>query len=349
MNIITNRILFNSYLIVIILFCSHVHADDSLSVIRYYVWDFHSPNIDSAELLKSFTDDFEEALIKTKIGTALQRRQFEALFQQKEKERRIRNLDAIPRQTLKSLHVLRANVVVFGEVIDDKDSGQLKISVNFESFDSRILAKESILLLRGKRYDAESREDTMDKLVLKVFLTLKVIPTSKSIFQKAIEIKDQMSTLFSGGSHTPTTANSLADPSCGGQVLSVSNGSTVPLSGNNAILRPANSDCLFGPPGENLKVYFQLCNNPMTGVSAFEIRHSSNALDGRNTKVFSKVEMSFVGNGSYSFRPMFESKKSFGNLRVSTKGLPIKGIKQLRLDISGKPGYQLKLCSININ
>ncbi len=141
----------------------------SISTMQFYVWDFHSSNIDSMVLLKDFTDAFEEALIKTRLGTALQRRQYSALFQQQQNETKISSLSSIPPRALDNLSALRAKVVIFGEVVDDKESGQIKISVNFESFDSRILAKESIFLQRGKRFDAESRRNLMGELVSKLF------------------------------------------------------------------------------------------------------------------------------------------------------------------------------------
>jgi len=62
---------------------------------------------------------------------------------------------------------LKVDAVIFGEITDDFDSGQLQIRVSAESFDERILLQESILFPRGLRQNLQPRQDSMRALVKK--------------------------------------------------------------------------------------------------------------------------------------------------------------------------------------
>ena len=164
----------NVFLVVAIFFFLTVNTTerakaDSLTGTSYYVWDFSSPNNGLKSTLACFTGDFEEALINSRQGTALERRSYAKLFNQIENEKQIQGLDSIPSPALKDLKALEADFVVFGEVIDDKEGGKIKITVSFQRFNSEIFKKNSVYLDRGKRFDPESRKNIMEELVNNIF------------------------------------------------------------------------------------------------------------------------------------------------------------------------------------
>ena len=136
---------------------------------KVYVWDFMTRERERNAITANFTEEFEEALIQAKKCKVFDRRNYDRLLSQKDAEKAILNIQGISAISLDSLKAHQANVVVFGEVDDDLESGQVKITIIFQTFDSKILCKESIHLLRGKRLDPESRETAMKSLVKKLF------------------------------------------------------------------------------------------------------------------------------------------------------------------------------------
>jgi hypothetical protein len=132
-----------------------------------YAWEFTTSNNEINSLTKSFTNEFEEELIQSKIFTVLERRNFNKLLSHKDNERAILKIEDIPTNTLDSLKFKQANSVIFGEVFDDIESGQVKITATLQKFDGTSVSKNSVDLSRGKRFDAESRREKMKELVEK--------------------------------------------------------------------------------------------------------------------------------------------------------------------------------------
>ncbi len=154
---------------VMVVWCGSALGEENiLNGKRYYVWDFSAGNDDLNDLAILFTDEFEEALINTRLGIPLERRNYAKLFMQKESEIEIASFEMITDSDLDQLKTLQANFVIFGSVQDDVEGGVIKISVSVQAFDSRVLAKESVLLTRGKRFDTESRQKSMDNLANKL-------------------------------------------------------------------------------------------------------------------------------------------------------------------------------------
>lgn len=168
--------------LVVIFYLNNASAQtDILNDKSVYVWDFATRDSKTNTLTTSFTEEFEEALIKSRQCRVLERRNYARLFAQKENENGILNLEQISKSKIENLKFLQAEVVIFGEIFDDTDGGHLKISVSVQDFQANILAKESILLSRGKRYDVESRQDAMKKLVKQLASSQKITSPTLSI------------------------------------------------------------------------------------------------------------------------------------------------------------------------
>ena len=289
--------------------------------------------------MKSFTDAFEEELIKSRRGTPLQRREYRRLFAQRSSEIQVRGIDSISGSSLEALKNLSADVVIFGEVTDDTESGEVQISVRIEGFQTQIGPKDSVLLKRGLRKDISSRQVAMKQLVTKILAQM--VPLRSSQSEDINKVKNT-AVRFSG---------SLSDPSCGGYIYSVSKGSLEPFSGYNAILNPSNNDCILGPKGRGMEVHVQLCPEAATkGVSTIAITKGDIALAGIKGGVYASVKASGAALNGENFRPIFKPKKSFSDdVTLRSKGSPIKGLQKLKIEISGKSNFQLQICSIEVN
>lgn len=135
---------------------------------RVYIWDFVNNDGQQTDLTARITSEFEEALIEAKCFQVLERRRFDKLLAHIKNEKAIADLNDISRVSQGEVKkITNAQVVVFGRVDDDVDSGQIKISVSFQHFDSSKEVK-SVRIPRGQRLDAESRENAMKKLVKEI-------------------------------------------------------------------------------------------------------------------------------------------------------------------------------------
>ena len=130
-----------------------------------YVWDFTSQDSTMDDIVDKLTVEFEEALIKKGCYVVLERRKYDRLISQKDNERSILNIEGISSTTLDSLKFYKAALVIFGEVYDDIESGEIKVTVSFQAFNGEKIKQQSILFRRGLRIDAKSREKEMEKLV----------------------------------------------------------------------------------------------------------------------------------------------------------------------------------------
>ncbi|GAK50697.1 hypothetical protein U14_01930 [Candidatus Moduliflexus flocculans] len=129
-----------------------------------YVWDFGTRNGEKNELTDNFTVEFEDALIQANCYSVLERRNYDRLMSQKDNERAIMTVEGISDYSLQNLQVLEANAVIFGEVYDDVQSGEIKITALVQAFDGQKLTTKSVKLSRGKRLDMGSREESMQEL-----------------------------------------------------------------------------------------------------------------------------------------------------------------------------------------
>ena len=130
-----------------------------------YVWEFANRDGTVDETTKSLTEEFEEALIQSGCCTILQRRNYAALFEQRQNERAIMKRENLPEAAVNSLKTLEANAVAFGEVYKDLQGGVVRISVNFETFESTIYAKTSALLPPYDYVNPFKRKEIMAELL----------------------------------------------------------------------------------------------------------------------------------------------------------------------------------------
>jgi hypothetical protein len=71
------------------------------------------------------------------------------------------------------LKVARAEAIVFGSVDHDVESGEYKVSVSLQRFDSTKMLADSVRIGQGKIDDAETREKAMSVLVKKLCPTIR--------------------------------------------------------------------------------------------------------------------------------------------------------------------------------
>ena len=135
---------------------------------RVYVWDFVDNNGQQTELTDRITSEFEEALIQAKCYQVVERRNVDKLLAHIKNEKAIAELDDLSKKSQGEVKkITNAQIVVFGKVDDDVASGEYKITVTFQHFDSSKEVK-SIRIKRGRILDIESREEAMNKLVKEI-------------------------------------------------------------------------------------------------------------------------------------------------------------------------------------
>ena len=142
-------------------------AAGTLDSIRCYVWDFAVRNGGKSELTRQLTVEFEEKLTQKKLCKVLERRNYARLIAQKDNEKAVLRLEGISTTSLDTLKANNANAVVFGEVYDDIQSGEYKITVTLENFDNS-KSVWSVPIRHGLINDAASREKAMEELVGKI-------------------------------------------------------------------------------------------------------------------------------------------------------------------------------------
>lgn len=147
----------------ILLFSLNTFAQSDIGNI--YVWEFATRDGERNDFTQSLTEEFEEALIQSQCCEILQRRIYSRLIDQKRSEKAVMKLDGAPESAISNLKSLEANVVVFGELYDDSNSGKVKVTINFESFDGRILKKASTYLAKYDLANPEKREQAVKTIM----------------------------------------------------------------------------------------------------------------------------------------------------------------------------------------
>lgn len=152
-----------------LLFISSVFAQSN----SIYIWDFSDRNGETSDLSISLTDEFEQALHSTDCCQILQRRNYARLFSQRENEKAISGLRSLPTDFQNRLIDLKAEMVAFGELFDDTNSGQFKISVSIENFEGEILKSASTYMAKYDIHNPKKRE----KSLLEIIDRLKFLPS----------------------------------------------------------------------------------------------------------------------------------------------------------------------------
>lgn len=129
-----------------------------------YVWLFSATGNEAENLANMVTKEFEEALGKAGCLPIVERRNYPDLESHQRQEKRIAGADLSPREKKELFSTTKANAVVFGEITDDIQGGQLKVAVTLETLTGVRLVDTSVRFTRGKRFDAEERERQMAEL-----------------------------------------------------------------------------------------------------------------------------------------------------------------------------------------
>lgn len=109
-----------------------LHASDTLTV---YVSDFLTRDRHKDTLTKNLTEEFEELLTHDEeCCKVLERRNYDRLIAETDKERMISEIHEFSSLTLDSLYSYGANHVFFGEVYYDLGNGEIKITITLQNF-----------------------------------------------------------------------------------------------------------------------------------------------------------------------------------------------------------------------
>ena len=133
-----------------------------------YVWDFKPNPASIQDIAAQLTNDFETELINLGFYTVLERRKFNRVLSHQDLERSISNMDQVPDSSKLNLRAQQAQVVIFGEVTDDINSGVYEVVVTFQKLNAELIKKESILIGRGLIMDNQTRKEKMKELLVKL-------------------------------------------------------------------------------------------------------------------------------------------------------------------------------------
>ena len=138
--------------------------DKSWQRLKVYVWTFDAATELMNPLAGLLTTEFEYALAAENCLDILERRDYDRLLAHKENEKAISRIASLPPQILDDLKSEKADAIIFGEIIDDLEGGEIRVSVTLEKLTGIKLKIESVRLSRGKRFDPESRESAMTQI-----------------------------------------------------------------------------------------------------------------------------------------------------------------------------------------
>lgn len=134
-----------------------------------YVWDFKTSEPAIKKFASKFTDDFETELIKLDKYTVLQRRNHNLVLAHRDMENEISNVKNLPTETVDQLKNLRAETVIFGQLIDDVDGHVYEVSVFFQNLENgEIPKKESIIIEKTSINNNSARKRYMKDLITKL-------------------------------------------------------------------------------------------------------------------------------------------------------------------------------------
>ena len=136
---------------------------------KVFVWTFRS-NIGDRPMLDNITDEFEEAVKESKKYALLERRSLGSLMLRRQEE--ATDMSSIGSKDQALIQTKGAEAVFFGNIFNDVDSGEVRITVTLESFDTQILLKKSQKLRPLELRESEVRQ--------RVFREILGIPVSSA-------------------------------------------------------------------------------------------------------------------------------------------------------------------------
>ena len=137
-----------------------------------YIAPFSSHSEIEGNVLSSLRDLFEESFEQTFAGNGtykvLNRQTVEKILAEANNETVLTSVGELNPKAKDELKLVKADGVIFGEVTDDKDSGEVIVSVKLQSFDSVIFWNHSVTMKRGLIHDYTSRKTAMEQLVASI-------------------------------------------------------------------------------------------------------------------------------------------------------------------------------------
>ena len=133
-----------------------------------YVWDFNVSHDSLRARAADLTEDFETELIRSGLYTVLERRKYNRVLAHQSMEVRISGIQNLSTASKDSLKAIRADIVIFGELKYDFQSGVYEVTVTFQRLDEVILKKESVLIERPLIDHNQTRKKSMRELLGKV-------------------------------------------------------------------------------------------------------------------------------------------------------------------------------------
>lgn len=142
------------------------------------VWDFATREGEKSKITESLTYEFEESLSQNCAYTVLERRNLDRLQAVIQNERALQSIGQITAGGATELKRLGATLVVFGEMFDDDESGEIIVTVTFQDFAGKKVLIKSTSLRRGLLRDSASRRESMATLAAQICKTTKATETA---------------------------------------------------------------------------------------------------------------------------------------------------------------------------
>jgi hypothetical protein len=159
---------------------SSMQALGQESKTHVYVWKFYVDDPKLNEKAEKLIEEFEEKLVKSHCYTVIERRDFAAIAAQEQNNKSIESVSQMTPKIRQELELIKAQMVIFGKLSHDAASGEYKVRVKFQYFDSKTEKIASVPITQGKIDDAASREEAMRKLMNQLCKTQFIYGNSKS-------------------------------------------------------------------------------------------------------------------------------------------------------------------------
>ncbi|TMU57460.1 hypothetical protein [Flagellimonas algicola] len=133
-----------------------------------YVWDFSTEIPELKNVASELTSDFETELINLDRYRILDRRNYSRLVSVQKIEEEASDIKNLTNSSIDNLEVNKAEIVVFGELKENVNSGEYNLTVIFQKLNGEISRKSSIFIRRGLISDNTTREESIRKLILQL-------------------------------------------------------------------------------------------------------------------------------------------------------------------------------------
>ena len=135
-----------------------VSATAGAEVSSVYVWDFATREGQQTDLTKNLTREFEEALTSLSGRFAvLNGRDPNRFLQHRKNVATIQSLAGASRDLVAEMEAFKVDQVIFGEVYDDAASGELVLTITFETLEGKKVLIKSGSMKRGLQNDRNAR------------------------------------------------------------------------------------------------------------------------------------------------------------------------------------------------